>query len=245
MSKTKQILLAPHFSMQNEIPRAVTRLVLTDFLLDRGMLPVMSFFDTKFRHKAEALDLAYKYLVLSDALILQGGNDICPSKYNQQNTRAKNVVEFRDIFELALIEVATIKQIPILGICRGMQLLNIHFGGTLHQHLEDGIWQNHSVLDGGNGGEVAKLEKAHEVSLVPGKNLSQWLKKPKITVNSEHHQGVNLLGKDLEIEAVSNDGLIESFSKQGGRILGIQWHPELDLQDVDQVRILDHWLGLV
>jgi len=245
MSKTKNILLAPHFINKNGVQRAATRLVLTDFLLDRNVLPVMSFFDTKFHHKEEALDLAYKYMQFSDALILQGGNDICPSVYNQENKTSQNLAQFRDVFELALIQVATQKQIPILGICRGMQLLNISFGGTLHQHLEKGGWQNHSIFNGGNDTDAITLEKVHNVDLQENKNLTKWLKKQRIKVNSEHHQGVNLLGSELEIEAMSEDGLVESFSKDNGRILGIQWHPELDLQDTDQVRILDHWLELV
>ena len=72
-----------------------------------------------------------------------------------------------------------------------------------------------------------------------------WDRKPKIKVNSEHHQGVYLLGKELEVEAISDDGLVESFSKNEGRILGLQWHPELDLADLDQVRILDKWINLI
>jgi putative glutamine amidotransferase len=245
MAKNKQILLAPHFINQNGIPRAATRLVLTDFLLDRNMLPVMSFFDTKFRHKEEALDLAYKYLNYSDALILQGGNDICPSSYNQQNLTAKNVAQFRDVFELSLIQVALQKQIPILGICRGMQLINISFGGDLHQHLEDGRWTSHSVFNGGNDTDAVSLAKMHEVDLLENSNLQKWLSKTKIKVNSEHHQGINLLAKQLKVEALSDDGLVEAFSTDNGRVLGLQWHPELDLQDSDQVRILDNWLELV
>ena len=245
MAKNKQILLAPHFINQNGIPRAATRLVLTDFLLDRNMLPIMSFFDTKFRHKEEALELAYKYLVYSDALILQGGNDICPSSYNQQNLTANNVAQFRDVFELSLIQVALQKQIPILGICRGMQVLNISFGGNLHQDLDSEKWIKHSVFNGGNDTDAKNLNKVHEVDLNSHGNLPKWLDKTKISVNSEHHQGIKTLGKNLEIEAISKDGLVEAFSKDGGRILGVQWHPELDLKDPDQVRILDHWLGLV
>lgn len=245
MSKIKNILLAPHFTNNNGVHRAGTRLVLSDFLLDRNVLPIMSFFDTKFHQKEEALDLAYKYMQFSDELILQGGNDICSTVYNQKNSLVENVAQFRDVFELALIELAVLKQIPILGICRGMQLLNISFGGTLHLHLEKGQWQNHSAFNGGNDSEAVTLEKTHDVDLLGNKNLSKWLKKERIKVNSEHHQGVNLLGKELEIEAISDDGLIESFSKDGGRILGLQWHPELDLKDPDQIRILDHWLGWV
>jgi putative glutamine amidotransferase len=245
MSKTKNILLAPHLIDRNGTQRAVTRLILTDFLLDRNILPIMAFFDTKFHHKEEALDLAYKYIQFSDALILQGGNDICPSVYNQENQTSQNVSQFRDIFELALIDVALKKEIPILGICRGMQLLNISFGGTLHQHLENGKWLTHSKFNGGNDVDLITLQKAHSVDLVNNKNLAKWVNKTSLDVNSEHHQGVNLLGSNLEIEAISQDGLVEAFSSDGGKILGIQWHPELDLSDSDQVRILDGWLELV
>lgn len=241
----KKILLAPRFSKDNQIIRSSSTNTLSDFLLDQDFLPIMSFYDTKFSHKEEAIGLAKKYLEISDALILQGGNDISPSFYNQNNTQSVDITKFRDVFELALTEVAVQKNIPVLGICRGMQILNIFFGGDLNQHLEEDKYSKHIDFLEVDGVKIPDHSKMHAVDLTPDFNLASWTKKTKLFVNSEHHQGIRKLGVGLELEAKSPDGLVEAFSKNSGQILGIQWHPELDLADPDQVRILNGWLGFV
>jgi putative glutamine amidotransferase len=243
---TKKILLAPRFSKSSSILRASASTNLTDFLLDRNLLPFMSFYDTKFHTKEEAIELAKKYLDFSDALILQGGNDICPSLYKQINQTAKNVTQFRDVFELALIEIALQKDIPILGICRGMQMLNIFFGGSLHQNLDSTRWNKHLVFKENDKNKlVINHDKIHDIEYDKKGNLFKWVKKYKTKVNSEHHQGIDILANNLQLEAFSEDGLIEAFSGNNGKILGLQWHPELDLSDPDQIRILNSWVSLV
>jgi putative glutamine amidotransferase len=152
------------------------------------------------------------------------------------------IAKFRDVFELALIEIALEKDIPILGICRGMQIINIFFGGTLYQHL-DSSWLSHIQFE--DNQTSPKRGKSHSVTIKDEGLLSRCLDKKQIPVNSEHHQGIAKLGRDLTIEATSEDDLVEALSVRDGKVLGVQWHPELDLQDVDQLKILNGWLETV
>jgi putative glutamine amidotransferase len=243
---TKKVLIAPRFFKDGPIQRAITTDTISDFLLDQNFLPIMAFYDTKLTHKDRALDLACKYLEGVSSLILQGGGDICPSFYNQENKHAENVTKFRDIFELALIQKAIEKGLPILGICRGMQIINIFFGGNLHQNLETDKWITHQSHN--QNLELFKeeaLKKAHEVYVNEDAEIFHWLEKTKLEVNSQHHQGIDQLGEGLQVAATSDDGLVEAFSKFSGQILGLQWHPELDLKDKLQVKLLQNWLKLI
>jgi gamma-glutamyl-gamma-aminobutyrate hydrolase PuuD len=146
----------------------------------------------------------------SDGLILQGGNDICPSAYNQPNQTAKNIAQFRDVFELSLIQVALQKQIPILGICRGMQLLNISFGGNLHQELDNGKWIKHSAFNGGNDTDAKSLDKIHEVDLVENGNLvNNWIGKNFFGDTQE--EVVELARQDLEAIILKREGMVRGL----------------------------------
>jgi len=217
----------------------------TDFLIDRGYLPICSAFHTQTEDFNSIEALVASYIDLSDGVILQGGSDICPSFYGQSNYNSKNITRFRDFFELELIKQAVNKKIPIFGICRGMQLINVYFGGTLHQELSLNKWHKHSFSEYENQGLVADRKKNHTVELETNGFLYEILESKDLWVNSMHRQGVDKLGENLQIEAKSHDGLIESFSNLDKKIVAVQWHPELNLERVEYVKTLEAWLGLV
>lgn len=154
-----------------------------------------------------------------DALILTGGNDISPILYGEEITYSKDCDEKLDRFHMGLITSARKKGIPILGVCRGFQLLNVALGGTLYQDLEKERDSsiNHKQLD-------LPLSVAHNVELMEGTYIYSALKEKTIGVNSLHHQGIKDLGFGLTAAAYSPDGLVEAIEGQG--VYGVQWHPE-------------------
>lgn len=150
-----------------------------------------------------------------DGIVLSGGADVSPSRYGAHRHTAVTVVEpERDAFEFALVGLALDRDVPVLGICRGLQLLNVHLGGTLHQHAEP-----HSRYD------IDASAVAHEVTFVDGSRLAD-IYGSRLAVNSLHHQTVDRLGDGLTVTASSNDGVVEGV-ELGDAVLAVQWHPEL------------------
>ena len=159
-----------------------------------------------------------------DGILLSGGVDIDPSWYGAERQPEVEVVDLaRDEFELALVRAAADLGIPVLGVCRGMQLLNVAFGGTLIQHLPG--------ADSGDGHRQRTrfAEAIHEVEVLAGSRLAEVLGTTRIGVNTMHHQAVDRIGSGLAPVAWSlDDGIIEAIEGVGtSRILGVQWHPEL------------------
>jgi len=164
------------------------------------------------------------YVATLDGLILQGGADIDPRVYGEQPGALLGPIDsVRDRFELELLRGFAAASKPVFGVCRGMQLINVAFGGTLHQDLNAaGVASHpHSSAD-------LYDENAHDLEFVEG----EWLQKVYAgarqgRVNSIHHQGVKRLGEGLAVNAVSTDGVIESVRHAGHEFLvGVQWHPE-------------------
>ena len=151
-----------------------------------------------------------------DGLILSGGGDIHARFYNEElSPKATEVFENRDEFELALCKKALEKDIPLLGICRGEQLLNVALGGSLLQHIE-----NHTHAD-------SRHKAVHEITLVEGTKLHDIFKTKRVGVNSLHHQVVNTVAQPLIVSAKSDDGYIEAIEIPGKKfVLAVQWHPE-------------------
>lgn len=175
----------------------------------------------------------FAYAKELDALILQGGSDVHPKFYGE--TPEPSPYEYdeeRDLYELQLIEAFIKEGKPILGICRGFQLLNVFFKGTLHQDLEKNSLPGHLNI-------AENRNHNHQISIVEGGILSDFYKQMSGgSVTSIHHQGIKLLGQNLNAEATSPDGLIEAFSHEGDDyILGVQWHPEF--HDEKQAKHLD------
>lgn len=189
----------------------------------KGALPLMiPSISQKETLRPEDLD-PFSYAKELDALILQGGSDVHPKFYNEEpDPSPYHYDEDRDLYELQLIEAFIKEQKPILGICRGFQLLNIYFKGNLFQDLEKNALSGHLNIQ-------TSRQHEHKVSIAEGGILSDFYKETKSgSVISIHHQGINKLGENLKIEAYStHDRLIEAFSHEGDNyIVGVQWHPE-------------------
>jgi putative glutamine amidotransferase len=165
-------------------------------------------------------------LDLIDGLILAGGNDIDPHFYGADpHPETNNTVPMRDRTELALARRAVERDLPVLGICRGMQLLNVAFGGTLLQHLPDEVGHGAHRL---NPGSFDGTE--HDVRLAPGSVAALAAGEEVHTTNSHHHQGIDRLGDGLVVTGSSTlDDLPEAIEAPGKQfVLGVQWHPEAD-----------------
>ena len=158
-----------------------------------------------------------------DGICLPGGPDLQPSAYGEEPHPQLGPTEPRvDAVELALARAADRRKLPILGICRGMQLLNVARGGTLHQHLPDVVGDHleHRQPDHGS-------VTTHHIEAAAHSRLRATLGGPKIEVNSFHHQAVRTLGDDLVATAWAEDGTIEAIEEPGERlVLGVQWHAE-------------------
>jgi putative glutamine amidotransferase len=161
-----------------------------------------------------------------DGLILSGGNDIDPATYGADpHPETKGITPERDAFEIALARRAVELDMPVLGICRGMQILNVAFGGTLLQHLPDVFGHEHHRRVAGS------FENAdHDVRLRPDSLAAQAAGELVHITKSHHHQGVDVIGEGLAITGVSTlDDLVEAIERPDRRfVLGVQWHPEAD-----------------
>lgn len=143
-----------------------------------------------------------------DGLLLSGGGDLAPSCYGQSAASDKlSISPERDLEELLLLEAFAKLKKPVFGICRGIQVLNVFFGGTLIQHME------------GHG------TASHKVRTLPDSRLRR-LCGPTLRANSYHHQAVAAVGKGLRVTARATDGIIEGLEHQSLPIFGVQWHPE-------------------
>ena len=166
-------------------------------------------------------DLESQYVVSMalDGLLLPGGPDVNPSMYGQhRHQMTQPPDDARDGWERKLLTHALMNKVPILGICRGMQLLNVRLGGSLHQHLM------HARPHLGEGPGFG----AHQVTLTMGSIVAKILgPEPLIEVPTRHHQGVAMLGRGLDVSARHADGTIEAVEMPGQHfVVGVQWHPE-------------------
>jgi putative glutamine amidotransferase len=171
-----------------------------------------------------------------DGLLLSGGGDIEPIRYGEPAApEVDGVDRARDAWELALVAAAIERSVPVLGICRGAQVLNVAAGGTLVQHLPDHTEQVHR--DRERYGEVV-----HGVRITRGSRLARAMGRARVGVNTLHHQAVDQVGLGLEAVAWGPDGFVEAVeSVAHARLLGVQWHPEL-LADVPGHPELFRWL---
>lgn len=166
------------------------------------------------------------FLAGLDGLLLSGGCDVDPSSYGASpHPQTRGTVPERDRFEIALAREAMARDIPLLGVCRGMQVLNVARGGTLVQHLPDATGheehRRHLGTFAGNH---------HDVRLRQGSRARAAAREDVHRVASHHHQGVDRLGEGLVVTGTSDlDALPEALEGTGGSwVLGVQWHPESD-----------------
>ncbi|GAC1475696.1 MAG: gamma-glutamyl-gamma-aminobutyrate hydrolase family protein [Candidatus Dormibacteraceae bacterium] len=179
---------------------------------------------------AEPVDLVPGTQVLPelDGLLLPGGWDVDPSFYGEG--RDENVGETDvelDETELSLFRQARVRHIPVLGICRGQQVINVAMGGSLVQHLE-----GHEVR------ELGRSHLAHTIEVDPLSELGRAAGEDKVRVNSLHHQAIKRLGKGLRQSARGDDGTVEGVESDDGLIVAVQCHPEELTADMPWARHL-------
>ncbi len=164
-----------------------------------------------------------------DGILLAGGGDVDPKLYGGDPNLTRLVHRLRDDFEIALIRAARQRGLPMLGICRGCQIINVALGGTVRNlRKDDDVIGRHLVLTG------------HAVDLVPDSNLSQTLGVGRLTkVVSLHGNSVAEPAPGVRIVATGPGDIVEAIEAQKGWVLGIQWHPELTLNDKVQHRIFE------
>jgi putative glutamine amidotransferase len=169
-------------------------------------------------------DRAARALEGCEGLLLSGGEDVDPSHYGAEPAAGLGSVDAeRDRFELALFAAARAAGLPILGICRGIQLINIALGGTLFQDLPS---ERPGPID--HNPATARDARTHHVCLAPGSRAAQALGVDRLVPNSFHHQAVKDLAPSLIASGWSDDGLIEAVETRAdeGWLLAVQWHPE-------------------
>ncbi len=194
--------------LENDMARYITR---------KGVLPVL------------IPDVSEEYLedILSemDGFIFQGGVDLAPETYGEKPIGRWMGDAYRDQYELKIMDYAIKNSKPVYGICRGMQLMNAYFGGTLYQ---DTVTQNSNAEDHRSAALYDTIK--HPIAFVQGTFLANLYSEEKNPhVNTVHHQAVKDLGDNLEVYANAPDGIIEAFgySKEpDGKVMGVQWHPE-------------------
>ncbi len=149
-----------------------------------------------------------------DGLLLPGGGDITPAFFGQKNQGSKNIDIELDIIQLQALDVFAKWERPVLGICKGMQVINVFFGGTIIQHIKES--PKHAWEDG---------DKLHSTSVKADSFLGK-LYGPHMVTNSAHHQAIGRLGRGLCIIQTAEDGVMEGIAHERLPILGVQWHPE-------------------
>ncbi|MFE0134967.1 gamma-glutamyl-gamma-aminobutyrate hydrolase family protein [Streptomyces sp. NPDC059037] len=161
-----------------------------------------------------------------DGVVIAGGPDVEPVRYGAEpEDHTGPPARERDAWELALIEAALASGTPLLGICRGMQLLNVALGGTLTQHMEGHV-------------QAVGVFGTHEVKPVPDTLYASIVPEASTDVPTYHHQAVARLGRDLVVSAHADDGTVEAVELPGSAwTLGVQWHPEMG-EDLRVMRAL-------
>jgi putative glutamine amidotransferase len=158
-----------------------------------------------------------------DGIVLTGGNDVDPVHFGEEPLPGLGVIEpVRDEAEIALCRYALSNDLPLLAICRGLQVLNVAFGGKVIQDLggAGSGYLNHDLQTWSEG-------PGHSVDIVPDTKLAEIVKATKLRVNSFHHQAVGDVGPELVVSARAPDGIVEGLEHPAARfLLGVEWHPE-------------------
>ena len=192
-----------------------------DIVLDAGGVPVVLPPVVESAHAVGRLD----------AVLLSGGRDVDPGRYGAAPHPTTGAQPDRDAAELAVLHRALELGLPVLGVCRGAQLLNVALGGTLHQHLPDVVGHDgHNATPGVFGDVDVRLDPAGRVGAAVG---------PHVRVRCHHHQAVDTLAPGLVATGWAADGTVEAVEDDGRPfVVGVQWHPEEDATDVRLVAAL-------
>lgn len=174
-----------------------------------------------------------------DGIVFTGGSDIDANIYGQFNHKSvKEIYPNRDKQEMKLLKYCIEKNnIPILGICRGLQIINATMGGTLIQDLVSENYENHSMSG-------APMNYAtHTVQIKEGSRLNKIIGKSNLSVNSYHHQAAKDIAPQFFVSAESEDGVVEAIEMKGERyVLAVQWHPEMMFDSIDHQKIFKEFV---
>jgi putative glutamine amidotransferase len=170
----------------------------------------------------ELLDI---YIEKCDGVMVIGGPDIDPVYFGEKNMPYNgDISPYRDVMELELVKKAVLKNKPVLGICRGAQIINVAMGGTLYQDIHAQI-KDRELMQ--HSQSAPTWYATHEVAVKKASFLGEVFKAEKASVNSFHHQSVKDVAPDFEVTAWSEDGIIEAIEyNKNSFALGVQWHPE-------------------
>ncbi|MQA99077.1 MAG: gamma-glutamyl-gamma-aminobutyrate hydrolase family protein [Actinobacteria bacterium] len=170
-------------------------------------------------------------------LLLPGGGDIDPAMYGREpHPQTHGVNRRRDRFEMNLLRAALERDLPVLAVCRGMQMLNVVLGGTLDQHLADDA----GLLD--HYRDRPRAEHAHSVDVKPESLMASIFETNGMPVNSHHHQGLDVVSPQLRHVAWAEDGVLEGVeAREHSWVVGVQWHPEVMAPvEARQLKIFEH-----
>lgn len=196
--------------------RAMLHLGYIRSIAEAGATPIMVYMDSP-----------HYTLPKVDGLILSGGGDISPFFFSRKPTENTGKIQFeRDLFELSLLEQCM--EMPVLGICRGMQVMAVAYGGTLFDHIE---------------GHDLEITERHEVNVAKNSRLADVLGQSIYPVNSMHHQSVERAGYGMVVSAKSDDGIIEAIEHEEKPHFGVQWHPE-KMGDAASKRLFEFFVNL-
>ena len=196
-----------------------------DGLRQAGCLPMI----LPLTREPEEID---QILAMVDGILLTGGQDVSPELYGEAPALTGEVCEMRDAMEQLLLKKAMVLDKPVLGICRGIQFINVALGGSLYQDIPS---QHPSAVEHHQSPPYDK--PSHAVTLVQGSPLQSLLGQQKLLVNSYHHQAVRRLADGLEVMARSEDDLVEAVWKPDQKFLwAVQWHPEFSFRTEDSSR---------
>ncbi len=169
-----------------------------------------------------------------DALLLPGGGDITPAFFGQNNQGSKKIDTELDVVQFQALDYFLQQKKPILGICKGLQVLNVHFGGTICQHLPNASYHEWNVSD--------QFHYVYHIG-VSRYDFFYQLYGTSAYVNSAHHQGIDVLGKNLVPLCQSKEGLIEAFMHSHLPIMAVQWHPER-MPEEKGIELLSYFLSI-
>lgn len=199
-----------------------------DGLLAAGAVPVML-------PLTDDRDTICQLVEELDGVLLTGGHDVNPCLYGEEPTETCGILcEGRDRMETVLLQEALKADKPVFGICRGLQFLNVHLGGSLYQDLPSSR----------SGGEAHQMEPpydvpVHQVTVEPGSPLYEILGRESLPVNSYHHQAVKKLAPGLRAMAYASDGLLEAaYMPERSFVMAVQWHPEFSYRTDENSRKL-------
>ncbi|MBO4501048.1 MAG: gamma-glutamyl-gamma-aminobutyrate hydrolase family protein [Clostridia bacterium] len=208
-----------------ENKRNAINLTYLDALRDSGALPVVLPY-------VQSEDEAAEYLKRLDGFLFTGGADIDPAEYGElKDEHCGDICKPRDIAEKHFFSALVNRPLPTLGICRGLQTLNVFAGGTLWQDIPSQV-----------GNETAHSNAEHEIELVPGTPFSKIMGAPKIKVNSYHHQGIKQLATGYAACAYAPDGVIEAIcAADRNDFLAVQYHPEMIYKTDENAKKIFAW----